>query len=98
MGTQRDAFGQVKEVIFSKFAYFSRYCGGIRMRLNASLADSLSASFLMRINEMTLSGAKIPSFRAVLAMPYKPRRLPESPKSVSDRHLSLFTQTSLEKV
>ena len=52
---------------------------------------TLSASFLMRINEMTLSGAKIPSFRAVLAMPYKPRRLPESPKSVSDRLLSLFT-------
>jgi hypothetical protein len=50
-----------------------------------------SASFLMRINKMTLSGAKIPSFRAVLAMPYKPRRLPESPKSVSDRLLSLFT-------
>lgn len=59
---------------------------------------SPTASFLMRINEMTLSGAKIPSFRAVLTMPSEPRRLPDGPKSVSARLLSLFTRTSSQKV
>jgi len=36
MGTQRDAFGQANGQALTKFAYFSRYRGGIRMRLDAS--------------------------------------------------------------
>lgn len=42
----------------------------------------------MRINEMTILGAKNPSFRAVLLMAPKPRRLLDRPKSVAGRALS----------
>jgi hypothetical protein len=41
---------------------------------------------------------KIPSFCAVLRLAPKPERLPKTPKSVSDRLLSLFTRTPAEKV
>lgn len=43
-------------------------------------------------------GQKIPSFRAVLPIATEPQRLSKTPKSVSDRLLSLFTRTSLQKV
>jgi len=36
MGTQRDAFGQVKGRSFTKPPYFSRYTGDMRMRLDDS--------------------------------------------------------------
>jgi hypothetical protein len=43
-------------------------------------------------------GQKTPSFRAVLPIATEPQRLPKTPKSVSDRLLSLFTRTPPEKV
>src|SRR3546814_12184749 len=43
-------------------------------------------------------GQKIPSFRAILLIATELQRLPNTPQSVSDRLLSLFTRTSAEKV
>ena len=59
---------------------------------------SPTANISMRINEMGLTGPKNPSFRAVLLIATELQRLPKGPKSVSDRLLSLFTRTSLQKV